>query len=355
MTILLTNFFLCLLYAMLAWFCRLKFKTRNLDKIFLGITFLQLIFVHSFIDPLSVPDLPSYQDEFYGKIKFYFGEESILSNLFGGGSELGFRLLSFMCSAIFNNFTIFLLIISVIIIGTYYRMIKKYSPYIFISVLLFLLTVFNQSLFVLRQHLAIAICLFAIPSILERRHIKFLIIVFIAFLFHRTALIFLPIYYLYGINNKIRLLVIMIVTFVILMILSENLFDLVVDNVNRYSNYEGEHSIITYFLPLVVLIFYVFCLKSHVFDDGINKLVFILLILAFAISAAFVKNPGIGRLNVYYTCITILALPIALKFIKTDWLKVFSCFCIILLYFLQTFLFGDTISYRYMELLIFIK
>ena len=208
MTILLTNFFLCLLYAILAWFFRVRTKTRNFDKFFMAITFLQLVVVHSFIDPLSVPDLPSYQDLFFElkrtKGFAFFSLEGIEQI----DIEPGYLLLTKLVSLLSNSFVIFLLCVSIIIIGSYFFVIKKYSPYTFISVIMLLLTSFNQSIFVLRQHIAMGLCLLTIPFVVKREQIKFLLIVFVAFLFHRTAVIWIPVYYLYGLKKDRNLLMI---------------------------------------------------------------------------------------------------------------------------------------------------
>jgi hypothetical protein len=117
MTILLTNFFLCLLYAILAWFFRVRTKTRDFDKFFMAITFLQLVVVHSFIDPFSVPDLPSYYYMFFD-VKEQNLSDFIIACFSMGDMvfidiEPGYLLLTKIISLFSDNFTVFLFFVSV--------------------------------------------------------------------------------------------------------------------------------------------------------------------------------------------------------------------------------------------------
>jgi hypothetical protein len=50
----------------------------------------------------------------------------------------------------------------------------------------------------LRQAIAICICLYAIEYCKKRKLIPFLLLVFLAYLYHRSAFVFAPVYFLYG-------------------------------------------------------------------------------------------------------------------------------------------------------------
>ncbi|MGG5359261.1 MULTISPECIES: EpsG family protein [unclassified Enterococcus] len=55
---------------------------------------------------------------------------------------------------------------------------------------------FNTSLNIMRQSIATAVFLFAIKYIIERKLVKYLCMMIIAFLFHKTAVAFIPMYFL---------------------------------------------------------------------------------------------------------------------------------------------------------------
>lgn len=340
MTILLTNFFLCLLYAILAWFFRVRTKTRNFDKFFMAITFLQLVVVHSFIDPFSVPDLPSYHDMFFELKKIKGFSFFSLKGIEQIDIEPGYLLFAKLVSLLSNSFVVFLLCVSIIIVGSYFFVFKKYSPYPFISIIMLLLTSFNQSIFVLRQHIAIGLCLLTIPLIIKREQIKFLFIVFVAFLFHRSAFIWIPVYYLYGLKKDRNLLMIGFFGGIASYLFASVIYELVLNSFTAYNAYTGEGSIVNLLIPSLVLVFYVIFLRKKIFDKGINRLVFVCLMLYFVLSIGFYDIEGVGRLSEFYFCMFTIAIPITINYIKQGVVKNMYAICSLVLFFILTFFTG---------------
>lgn len=74
---------------------------------------------------------------------------------------------------------------------------KKYAIYFYFTIGLFAFTMAG-----LRQSLAMSICLFAHEAIRKRKLLRFLILVGLAFLFHKSAIFFLPAYFLAKIKWK---------------------------------------------------------------------------------------------------------------------------------------------------------
>ena len=54
----------------------------------------------------------------------------------------------------------------------------------------------------MRQAIAMCICLFAIEFCKKRKLIKFILFILLAMCFHQTAVVFLPVYFIYGIPLK---------------------------------------------------------------------------------------------------------------------------------------------------------
>lgn len=105
----------------------------------------------------------------------------VVNWLFGGAIGFDYRVLMVVLSA----FTAF----SFALFSYRYSKDPGFSLFI-ISCLSFYL----YSFYILRQTFALCICLLAIPFLLQRRPAKFAAIVFLAFLFHRSALLFLVLY-----------------------------------------------------------------------------------------------------------------------------------------------------------------
>jgi len=88
-----------------------------------------------------------------------------------------------------ENYTLFLIIHAIIIYSILFYVMNEMSPYPVLSIFFYYVT-FIGVLGMNRQLLAIAICLISVKYLAENRIIKFIIIVFIAMIFHISSAIF---------------------------------------------------------------------------------------------------------------------------------------------------------------------
>lgn len=97
------------------------------------------------------------------------------------------------------------IITAAIMMFFYYKFIKKESVDYLISIILFV-AVDNYiiSFNLMRNILAVSICTLAYKFIFEKKPVKFLLVIFIASMIHRSALIFVPMYWIFKINFKKR-------------------------------------------------------------------------------------------------------------------------------------------------------
>jgi hypothetical protein len=111
--------------------------------------------------------------------------------------EIGFHALTKAVTMITDNPSVYLAITSAIIcilLGIYihrFATSKIYAVYFYYTIGLFAF-----SLVGLRQVLAMSICLLAYEAIRKKNLLLFIIIIGVAFLFHKTAIIFLPAYFI---------------------------------------------------------------------------------------------------------------------------------------------------------------
>lgn len=148
--------------------------------------------------------------------------------------ELGYKYLNYIVNLISDNYTVFLAICALIVYAFQKKAILnfsflnlkrsinqdvnlKYENEYPMTMLLIIWTLYLGNVFVVRSTIAYIILFFSIIYIRERRLLLFLVFVTIAALFHRSAIIFLPAYYLYHIrlNKRLIVLVIMLLPLVI--------------------------------------------------------------------------------------------------------------------------------------------
>ncbi len=91
-----------------------------------------------------------------------------------------------------DNYSIYFLIAAAFVYISFASFVRRYvKPYVFGIGLLFCLGTYAFSIAAMKQIIAMAVLLYAIDKLLDRKYIQYIVIVFIAFLFHTYAIAFL--------------------------------------------------------------------------------------------------------------------------------------------------------------------
>lgn len=146
----------------------------------------------------------------YSKMFKLYHSSSFLELFSVGRHEIGFKLLIFFFSHIINNFYFFLMFVSIVSFIPINKYIRENSKNYFLSVLIFATFSFFSLYFTaIRFSIALSIIMLSIKYIKQHRPWNFILTVFIAGLFHKTAFVFLPVYFLYNFKldkNKIAVI-----------------------------------------------------------------------------------------------------------------------------------------------------
>ena len=112
------------------------------------------------------------------------------------GSEFGYGLWNVLVGAITTNRYIFIMLSTFLMYFLFYRAIKQQTENPIFALIVFMALTFYFSFTYLRQMLAAAIVWQSLPYV-EKRNLKmFCLWVFIAFSFHNSAIVFLPVYFI---------------------------------------------------------------------------------------------------------------------------------------------------------------
>lgn len=134
--------------------------------------------------------------DFTSYSKFY-SEISSISDVFNGSidAESGFLLINFIFKSMGFNFYFFILFFSVLSILLLSNFAYRYTQYPSLILVYYFARYFLvRDMGQIRSALACIILLYAIPYIIKKKPIQFLLIVFIASLFHVTAWVFVIAY-----------------------------------------------------------------------------------------------------------------------------------------------------------------
>lgn len=115
--------------------------------------------------------------------------------------EWGYAVLNFLINDLTKSFTVFLLMFTFLTVFFKYKILvnKDFIQYGLFGLFCYYCYSIGD-IVAWRQAFAISICLFSVLFIIKRQLIPFLLCVVVAILFHRSAIIFLILYYIYSIN-----------------------------------------------------------------------------------------------------------------------------------------------------------
>lgn len=128
--------------------------------------------------------------------------------------EKGFLVFTFFVKRIFNNPLYVFIFSSILIVTGNVWHIKKYADDYLLATMLFLVIgIYYTSFTILRQCMAVSIIVLGSKYLYERNFFKYLLVIFLACTFHRSAIIMLPFYFVATTKINKKLFVIYILTF----------------------------------------------------------------------------------------------------------------------------------------------
>lgn len=148
----------------------------------------------------------------FSSLRYMFGNDyaryfSVYHNIQSGGRSPYDEILFTLLNKFSPNFYLMIVLISFAFICAVYLLIKYNLPteYYWLGVLIFLINpyLFLMNLSSLRQSLAIVFFIFAVHFAIKRNILAFLVFVGIALLFHKSAVLLLPMYFVCG-ERKIK-------------------------------------------------------------------------------------------------------------------------------------------------------
>ena len=307
-----------IIFFILAAFLYLPTKRsvhKQIDLCYLVITFLVLFVLHAFKNPWTLHDTPSYVEGFVE------ASETDWSVLISEGFKLhdlkaepGWVIMNKLLSMISSDPLILFLVTSFVILWGYFYAIKNYSNIVWLGVIMFFLMCFTRSLFVLRQFLAMAITLFACKYVVERKPIPFLLLLTLAFTMHQTAIIFLPVYLLYGIKNNKTLTYVLIGGGIFLMLAMGIFLRGSLSYLYGYETYVDNEYLegANYTMPIIMWATFAFrflIMKQDCLEKGTNRLLTIILLCGAILSTAGIGFVPTGRLGWYFTMPLCVIIP----------------------------------------------
>lgn len=260
----------------------------------------------------------------YERIYYNLGlSDDLIGNIGNTRLEPGWVVFNYLIKIMFDDVRYVFLASSLLIWLFNFKAIYDNRKYISIgiAVLILLTTLYNPSFNMVRQSLAMAIIMLSIKPIIDKRPIKFYIIILLAMSFHYTAIIFLPAYWI--VNNASQATALAKRTFVIigsifLIFITPTLMEFLTsfEFLSYYSHYEleleslGVGNIIIK-SPIILLI--VFNLKKLYEKNNPMQLFIILYFIGLILEFYGYFAQYINRIALFYEMIQIFILAAIIK------------------------------------------
>lgn len=318
-----------------AYVFNLSSKCRVRNEGYIIFWCIILFLLYAFKDNNVGSDFPTYLNYFFEI------EPSDWSFLTPGifiypNFEKGYLFLTQLIANISQTDVFFTFVMACIMTICPIIIIQKYTKPVWMGIFLFFaLSLYTNSFSMLRQNIAMYICWFSIPYVLNRSLVKFLLIIILAFFFHRTAIVFLPIYFLYNIKFSFKYYVFALGGTFILYLLLLPLMSIITDilAMNDYTDSDVSGGFILLFF---IAFCYFFC--AYVFKNNSEPYIHVflqMLFLALILQLLATKFNILTRIIDYYKIALIVLLPAAIwkPIFKKDRMLVISLFLILFIYF----------------------
>lgn len=243
----------------------------------------------------------------------------------------------------FNSPQLLFIIYAILMYSFIYLTIKDFSHMTELSLFLYITfpMFFLNSLDILRQHLAVAIVFYSIRFVFQKNFIKYLIMIIFASLFHRSAIIAIPIYF-FGTFNISKLMLYCII--VVSNFLSPILFQ-IVKIIMPYYVYYLENKLgvggtkIIYIVNILAI--FIIWIKDRLVKYNKNNIIYInLFVFGTLLYNSLLKFGHAGpRASLYFIIFLILILPdIIYCFKERTIIKVSIYFLCVILFFSTLFI-----------------
>ena len=150
-------------------------------------------------------DLMGYGILFFERAKYVKSFIALFDDI--ESKEYGYHALNYICSKINNDihfllvvmefFKLLLVILSVLSFG-------KFVKNGYLILMTYMLFMYCEGLSLMRQSLALAICLFSLTFFFKKEYVKYIITVIVAYLFHNSAIIFFILPFMTILYNKLK-------------------------------------------------------------------------------------------------------------------------------------------------------
>lgn len=305
-----------------------------------------LMSFHALKDPLLYPDTTGYMDLF--QTGYLEGNYEI---------NIGYEILNKTITLFSKNFNFYSFVLAIIFVSCNSVFLIKNTKKPLLALFLYTIVAYFPSFWLWRQYMAIIFVLFAYNYIIEQNLKSYLFYMLIATSMHTTAIIVLPLYWVYKVRMNDRRFVFLILAVFFVIVTFKVLAGALAGISEYYSHYldsDAESTTGRLLLKVYLVLLMLFTYRKHLFDKGWSYLLFLCALMNVIIYAGGSGIFGIFRLRAYFDVSEILGIPFILAYahnlgkFKRYLIKTASfVYVIVLIITVYSFLQSENFQYGY--------
>lgn len=299
-----------------------------------------------------------------GSYVFYFNKVQVFSDAVALGKshgEWGYWFLTYFGRLITDSYFIIFLLCTLIITPCYLYSLQRFNLRTLSFISLLLIGPYFFQLNGMRQAIAISIFSISVIFIIEKKPIQFLISIFIGFLFHKSMIICLPLYYLFKDEITPKKVGLIIFVFVALILSFEKFISIAASVDERYSSYGDKKDTVggAVVISVNIILFgwFVLCrfwhksmLATRPFDVLLT--LYLLGVMVSLLSMILQIDPsGFLRISIYFIQLNMFLIPMSIFSFRdsgTRYLIIVGAVAVMFMYFyLTTSTFSNLVPYRF--------
>lgn len=287
------------------------FRKKQIDK-------PSFLFILTITAPLFL--LSSMRYAKYGSdTRVYFDVfQGIINNITSPYNEPGFNLLLKFISLFSHNSQVLLIVLNLIFFSLFFKFIISFSKCVWLSIFLFIgMEIFDQSMLLIRQLLALSIIVNSFYFIEKHEYLKFAFIVTLASSIHFTAIFFLLVPLLQFVKlNKVTILT-YISLIMVLWIYSAEIMMFVMSKLHIYEKYMYSEDMSIVHTPKLACLLHLFINLSIVLfcylfghnEESSNYLMLKIIMIGSLFWALSTYFAVVGRMAIYFEVFSIILIP----------------------------------------------
>jgi hypothetical protein len=188
----------------------------------------------------------------------------------------------------------------------------------------------------MRQSIAISLFIFSIQFITKKEPLKYCICIIIAYFFHSSAIILLPIYLIGVLDVKINTVtgLIILLSSIALFLFGNLYLSFIQETVNsyfpQYQTYFGSKVEIASGAGLVFMgVLFLFVIYYSQFQNFQTNILFTLTIIGYLVIPIGLVIAMVSRIGLYFTPVSIVVYPLVINKMRGPFIKFFFIFFII--------------------------